>query len=219
VPNIYAIGDITLDRPELTPVAIQAGILLARRLAGTSKHLMDYTGIPTTVFTPLEYGSVGLSQEDAEAKLGQKNVEVFLSRFGSLEGATTPHENIPPQRSFRYTGKRLWHREYMLSHGNTWDDYEPDSFDEDERNRKYIKQPLLAKLVCDKTQGNRVIGFHYLGPDAGEVTQGFAIAIKAKCTKDHFDDLVGIHPTCAEEFTILTVTLSSGEDFMKKGGC
>jgi len=50
---------------ELTPTAIKAGMLLARRLYGGGQELMDYTNVPTTVFTPLEYGCVGLSEEDA----------------------------------------------------------------------------------------------------------------------------------------------------------
>ena len=44
----------------------------------------------------------------------------------------------------------------------------------------------------------KVVGFHYLGPNAGEVTQGFGIALKMGATKDDFDNLVGIHPTTAE---------------------
>ena len=44
----------------------------------------------------------------------------------------------------------------------------------------------------------KVVGFHYLGPNAGEVTQGFGIALKMGATKADFDSLVGIHPTTAE---------------------
>jgi hypothetical protein len=51
-----------------------------------------------------------------------------------------------------------------------------------------------------------VVGLHYVGPNAGEVTQGFALALRLGATKAHFDDLVGIHPTDAEAFTMLTVT-------------
>uniref|UniRef100_A0A8C3QCQ5 thioredoxin-disulfide reductase (NADPH) n=1 Tax=Geospiza parvula TaxID=87175 RepID=A0A8C3QCQ5_GEOPR len=65
VPHIYAVGDITEGRPELTPTAIAAGKLLAQRLFGQSSELMDYDNVPTTVFTPLEYGCVGLSEEAA----------------------------------------------------------------------------------------------------------------------------------------------------------
>ena len=65
MPHIYAVGDVLEGRPELTPVAIHAGRLLARRMfAGGSQH-MDYENVATTVFTPLEYGCVGLSEEVA----------------------------------------------------------------------------------------------------------------------------------------------------------
>lgn len=63
--HIHAIGDVLDGKPELTPVAIQAGVRLARRLAGVASEEMDYAGVPTTVFTPLEYSCVGLSEEDA----------------------------------------------------------------------------------------------------------------------------------------------------------
>lgn len=43
-----------------------------------------------------------------------------------------------------------------------------------------------------------IIGFHYFGPNAGEVTQGFAAAVKLGITKADLDATVGIHPTCAE---------------------
>lgn len=43
-----------------------------------------------------------------------------------------------------------------------------------------------------------MIGFHYLGPNAGEVTQGFGVAMKCGATKEQLDSTIGIHPTCAE---------------------
>merc|ERR1711936_948097 len=49
VENVFAIGDVLDDKPELTPVAIQAGKLLARRLCGTSDLLTDYETVCTTV--------------------------------------------------------------------------------------------------------------------------------------------------------------------------
>lgn len=45
---------------------------------------------------------------------------------------------------------------------------------------------------------DRVVGFHLLGPNAGEVTQGFAAAMKCGLTKQQLDDTIGIHPTCGE---------------------
>lgn len=44
----------------------------------------------------------------------------------------------------------------------------------------------------------RVLGLHVLGPNAGEITQGYAVAIKMGATKADFDRTIGIHPTCSE---------------------
>jgi len=171
VPNIYAIGDVLDDKPELTPMAIQSGKLLARRLAGVSEVLTDYVNVCTTVFTPLEYGCCGLSEEDAIEKHGEDDVEVYHGNFWPLEW-TVAHR---PENS------------------------------------------CYCKLVCVKSQNMKVVGLHYLGPNAGEVLQGFGIAIKMGATKDDFDMLVGIHPTTAENFTTLTISKSSGEDASATG--
>jgi thioredoxin/glutathione reductase (selenoprotein) len=56
VDNIYAIGDVLFEKLELTPTAIQTGRLLARRLFQGASTIMDFYDVPTTVFTPLEYG-------------------------------------------------------------------------------------------------------------------------------------------------------------------
>lgn len=95
VENIYAVGDIIQGRPELTPVAIHAGRLLARRLFGGSTQNMDYTEVATTVFSPLEYACVGLSEEAAIQKFGEENVEVF-------HGFYKPTEFFIPQKSVRH---------------------------------------------------------------------------------------------------------------------
>ena len=63
-----------------------------------------------------------------------------------------------------------------------------------------------------------MLGLHYLGPNAGEITQGLAIALKKGLTYAEMIEVVGIHPTVAEEFTTMSVTKSSGES-AAKGGC
>lgn len=64
----------------------------------------------------------------------------------------------------------------------------------------------LMKLVVD-TASDRVVGAHMVGPDAGEIMQGIAVAVRAGATKAVFDTTLGIHPTAAEEFvTMRTVT-------------
>jgi glutathione reductase (NADPH) len=60
----------------------------------------------------------------------------------------------------------------------------------------------FMKLVVDKAS-DRVVGLHMVGADAGEVVQGFAVAMRAGATKAIFDSTVGIHPTAAEEFVTM----------------
>ncbi|MEP6790330.1 MAG: FAD-dependent oxidoreductase, partial [Ramlibacter sp.] len=60
----------------------------------------------------------------------------------------------------------------------------------------------FMKLLVD-TASDRVVGLHMVGPDAGEVVQGFAVALKAGATKAVFDSTIGIHPTLAEEFVTM----------------
>jgi glutathione reductase (NADPH) len=60
----------------------------------------------------------------------------------------------------------------------------------------------LVKLVVDAAT-QRVAGAHMVGPDAPEIIQGIALAVKAGLTKAQFDATVGIHPTAAEEFVTL----------------
>ncbi|NBA96689.1 glutathione-disulfide reductase [Pseudomonas sp. R5(2019)] len=64
------------------------------------------------------------------------------------------------------------------------------------------QERTLMKLVVDK-KSDKVLGCHMVGPDAGEIVQGLAIALKAGATKQLFDETIGVHPTAAEEFVTL----------------
>ncbi len=63
-------------------------------------------------------------------------------------------------------------------------------------------EQTFMKLVVDKAT-DRVVGAHMVGPDAGEIMQGFAIAMRAGASKALFDTTIGIHPTAAEEFVTM----------------
>ena len=58
------------------------------------------------------------------------------------------------------------------------------------------------KIIVDKAS-NVVLGIHMLGVDAGEIIQGFAVAMQCGMTKEHLDKTIGIHPTAAEEFVTM----------------
>ena len=63
------------------------------------------------------------------------------------------------------------------------------------------ERTLMKLVVADAS--DRVVGLHMVGPDAGEIVQGFAVAMRAGATKAVFDSTLGIHPTVAEEFVTM----------------
>ena len=152
VPSIHALGDV-IDRVHLTPVALGEAMALVDDLYGDGRRVVDYTLIPTTVFTHPSVGTVGLSEREARERFGA--LRIFRSEFMALR--------------------------HTLS-GST--------------------ERTLMKLVVDAAT-DRVVGLHMVGADAGEIVQGFAVAMKAGATKAVFDATLGIHPTAAEEFVTM----------------
>lgn len=153
VPSILAIGDV-IGRVQLTPVALAEGMAVARRLFRPEEYRpVDYTLIPTAVFSLPNIATVGLTEQQA-LEQGHR-LKVFESRF----------------------------RPMKLTLGGG-------------------EERTLMKLVVD-ADSDRVLGCHMVGPEAGEIVQGLAVAMKAGATKAVFDDTIGIHPTAAEEFVTL----------------
>ncbi len=152
VPSIYAIGDVT-DRFNLTPVAITEGMALAKTLYGNLPTKVDYTYIPTCIFSQPNFATVGQTEEHAREQY--REIEIYKSSFTHLKN--TLGDNM---------------------------------------------EKVFMKLIVDKAT-RKVIGAHMIGPDAGEIIQGIAVAIKAGATKDVFDSTIGIHPTAAEEFVTM----------------
>ena len=174
VPHIYAIGDVQNGRLELTPTAIKAGALLAKRLYAGATELMDYTNVPTTVFTPIEYGCCGYTEEDAKKKFGAENILTYHTQFKPLE----------------------WSYDKTVAEG---------------------KRVCYTKVLVNKADANRVVGFHICAPNAGEITQGVGIGFKCGFTKEQLDSVVGIHPTVAEEVIGLKWTKEEKPDASKSG--
>jgi glutathione reductase (NADPH) len=150
--SIYAVGDV-IHRMQLTPVALAEGMLVADSLFNGGVEHMDYSGIPTAIFSHPNVGTVGLSEEQAIAS--GHEIDVYRSVF-------TPLKHV------------------VSASGDK----------------------VLLKLIVD-SKSDRVLGVHMVGDDAGELLQGFAVAIKCKATKAQFDATVGIHPTIAEEFVTM----------------
>lgn len=82
--SVFAVGDVT-GRAQLTPVAIAAGRRLADRLWGGMKdRCLDYSRIPTVVFSHPAIGTVGLSEAQARAEYGDDQIRIYESRFRAL---------------------------------------------------------------------------------------------------------------------------------------
>ena len=152
VSGIFAIGDC-IDRVALTPVALAEGMAIAETLFNDNPTVVDYTNIPSAVFSQPNIGTVGLTE--AEARADRFDVEIYRSTFRPMVHTMSG------------------------------------------RNEK-----TMMKLVVDR-KTDRVLGIHMVGPDAGEIIQGMAVAIKAGATKATFDSTIGIHPTAAEEFVTM----------------
>jgi glutathione reductase (NADPH) len=153
VPHIYAVGDV-IDRVALTPVALAEAMCVVDHItSGTTARRVNYTLIPSAVFTHPAIASVGLSE--AAARAAGHTVTIFRSEF----------------RPLRHT----------LS-GST-------------------ERTLMKLIVCAHT--DRVLGVHMVGDEAGDILQGFAVALTAGATKAQFDATIGIHPSAAEEFVTM----------------
>lgn len=91
ISGIYSVGDDT-ESAALTPVAVAAGRRLAERLFNNKPNeCLDYTNIPTVVFTHPPIGTVGLTESQAIDAYGEQNVKVYSSSFTAMYTAVTAH--------------------------------------------------------------------------------------------------------------------------------
>lgn len=152
VPSIYAVGDCT-DRRNLTPVAIAEGRAVAETLFHNNPMKLDYTNVPSVVFSEPNVGTVGLTEEQGRER--HLAIDVYRTAFWPLKHTLTGRAEL-----------------------------------------------TMMKVVVDRAT-DRVLGCHMVGPDAGEIIQGLAVALTCGATKAQFDATIGIHPTAAEEFVTM----------------
>ncbi len=151
IPSIYAVGDVT-DRIALTPVAIREGHAFADTVFGARPHSFDHQMVASAVFTQPEFGTCGLTEEQARAR---EEIEVYSTSFRPMRSAFAGAE-----------------------------------------------EKVLMKLVVSRAT-RQVLGCHIVAPDAGEMIQIAAIAMKMGATKEQFDAACAVHPTMAEELVTM----------------
>jgi glutathione reductase (NADPH) len=157
-PSIYAVGDCT-DRRNLTPVAIAEGRAVAETLFNSNPVKMDYTKVPSAVFSQPNVATVGLTEEEARER--NLPIDVYRTVFRPLKHTLTG-----------------------------------------------LAELTMMKIVVDRMT-DRVLGCHMVGPEAGEIIQGLAVALNCGATKAQFDATIGIHPTAAEEFVTMRERVSA----------
>ncbi len=94
IPGLYAIGDIN-GKLELTPVAVKAGRLLSERLFNNQKDAkLDYTNVPTVVFSHPAMGKVGYTESQAIEAFGKDQIKTYTSSFTSMYTALADHRQV-----------------------------------------------------------------------------------------------------------------------------
>lgn len=92
--GVYAIGDV-IDRVDLTPVAIRAGRTLSEYLFNNGEtSAIDYTNIPTVIFSHPAIGTIGYSEKDAIEKYGGENIKVYTNSFYSMYASAAWHREL-----------------------------------------------------------------------------------------------------------------------------
>ncbi|XP_056131903.1 thioredoxin reductase 1, cytoplasmic-like [Lampris incognitus] len=81
------------------------------------------------------------------------------------------------------------------------------------------KNSCYGKVICHVPDGERVVGLHVMGPNAGDIVQGFAAAMKCGLSKRQLDATVGINPVSAQVLTTLTLTQRVSEAMIVRGNC
>jgi len=100
VENIYSLGDV-VGKAELTPVAIAAGRKLSDRLFGGPQFKdskLDYSNIPSVVFSHPEVGSIGLTEPEAIEKYGKENLKIYNTSFTAMYYAMMEPEDKGPTK-------------------------------------------------------------------------------------------------------------------------
>ncbi|ODV78803.1 glutathione reductase [Suhomyces tanzawaensis NRRL Y-17324] len=103
-PKIYSLGDV-VGKVELTPVAIAAGRRLSNRLFSGKPEFaedkLDYSNVPSVIFSHPEAGSIGLSTKEAIEKYGESNVKVYNSKFTAMYYAMMESDDLKSPTVYR----------------------------------------------------------------------------------------------------------------------
>ncbi|KAG6517742.1 hypothetical protein ZIOFF_021140 [Zingiber officinale] len=193
VPNIWAVGDVT-NRMNLTPVALMEGTCFSKTVFGGQPTKPDYADIPCAVFWLFAVVSDVISWNSLVPHLPVPVHTLFLV------AVLKHHFGLPPLSIVGLSEQQALEqaKNDILVYTS--------SFNPMKNTISGRQEKTVMKLVVD-SETDKVLGASMCGPDAPEIMQGIAVALKCGATKAQFDSTVGIHPSAAEEFvTMRTLT-------------
>jgi glutathione reductase (NADPH) len=187
VPSVYAVGDVTAHL-QLTPVALAQAMRLVDHLYGPDPQrratLNPGPGPGQNQNPGLGAASPGPSQATPALDFELVPTAVFTHPCLASVGLSEA------QARQRFERVSIYRSEFRaLRH-----------------TLSGSSERTLIKLIVNDAD-DRVLGLHMVGSEAGEIVQGFAVALQAGATKAVFDATLGIHPTAAEEFVTLRTPL------------
>jgi len=179
--------------------------------------LIPFESVATAIFTPLEYACVGLSEEAALAKCDASNDEEELRAVKADQSGVkkpqpprwsirahhlsfTPLEASLPLEAGHVVGADAeGYVKVVVMHDNRVANDDGDSENDDDDGDDSLDEEDGGGPSRDTREV--VVGVHYVGPHAGEVIQGFAVAMSGRSplTWRQLRNSVGVHPTSAEE--------------------
>lgn len=171
------------------------GIAVGHRGAITVNDQLQ-TSVPSVyalgdVIDRFQLTPVALAEGTAFAKAHFAGAELSVD-YANIPTAVF---SLPPVGTVGLSEEAAWHRGEVVKIFRSA--FRPMKHTLSGRNER----TMMKLVVCAKT--DRVLGCHMVGPDAGEIIQGLAIAMKCGATKAHFDATIGVHPTAAEEFVTM----------------
>lgn len=206
---------LSVDHSGDDALTVDAVLMAVGRVPNTFGLGLEQTGVTTREDGTIEVFENFQTREPSIYAVGDVTGTVALTPVALAEGmALAKHLfNGAPQASVDYDhlptaifsqpniGTLGWSEEQVLAKGIKARVYSS-RFKPMKHTLSGREEFSLFKLIVDDAS-DRILGLHILAPDAGEILQGFAVALKAGATKAVFDATIGIHPTAAEELVTL----------------
>jgi glutathione reductase (NADPH) len=203
---------VTLTKHE--PIEVDCVLFATGRVPNTSGLGLEDVGVETDDKGAVKVDADNQSSVDSIYAVGDVTNRVQLTPVAIREGqafADTVFGGKPHQVDYHCIPSAVFSHPPMAGVGMTESEAKNKLgsvavYTSDFRAMKNVladrHERALYKMICDGVT-HKVVGLHMIGPDAPEILQAAAVAVKAGLTKDQFDQTVALHPTMAEELVLL----------------